>query len=70
VTDHSDRAIALEATDIAFADTIRHLVEQLHLGLADSRGETNGPQTRFEAGLTRAKQARELAMASIAKLLT
>lgn len=67
--DHSDRDIAFGAADIAFAETIRHLIEQLHLGLGDSHGDTTGCVSRFEAGLARAKQARELATASIAKLI-
>ena len=69
MTDLSDRAIALDAANIAFADTIRHLIEQLHLGLADSRGDSAAPLARFEAGLARAKQARALATASIAKMI-
>ena len=67
--DHSERALALEAVDMAFVETVRHLIEQLHLGLGDSRGDTTGSQARFEAGLARAKQARELASASIAKMM-
>jgi hypothetical protein len=70
VPDHSDRALALDAVDIAFADTIRHLTEQLHLGLGDSHGDTTASMARFEAGLARARQARELATASIAKMMT
>ncbi len=67
--DHSDRALALEAADVAFTDVIRHLFEQLHLGLGDSRGNTTASAARFEAGLERAKQAREIAIASIEKMM-
>jgi hypothetical protein len=69
VPDRSDRTIALEAADIAFADAIHHLIEQLHLGLTDSHGDTTAGVARFEGGLARAMQARELAMASIGKMI-
>ena len=67
--DHSDRALALDAADMAFADAIRHLIDQLHVGLGDSHGDTTVSVPRFEAGLARAKQARELATASIGKMI-
>jgi hypothetical protein len=66
---HSELELAKDAADVAFVDVIRHLIEQLHLGLADSRGDVAASVARFEAGLARAKQARELALASIAKMI-
>ena len=64
----ADQKLALDAVDAAFESAVDHIFDFLRLNLSDNQSEAQSI-ARFEAALRHAKRARELAIASVTKII-
>jgi len=64
----ADQKLALEAVDAAFESAVDHIFDFLRLNLSDKVSEAQAVAS-FEAALQHAKRARELAVASVTKII-